>query len=60
MTDQSDNHTLRLLRRISQKVTGLDLKLDVLTNNMHRIEAGIGVLCDDVLVMRWGINHVRS
>jgi len=44
MAVEPDNQTLRLLRRLDQKIDKLDLKLSDLTDSVHRIEADIDAL----------------
>jgi len=60
MADDPDNHTLRLLRRIDQKVDKLDLKLTDLTDAVHRIEADVGALRGSVSALRHDVNVFSS
>jgi outer membrane murein-binding lipoprotein Lpp len=56
MADDADNYTLRLLRRLDQKIDKLDLKLTDLTDAVHRLEADVGALRGSVSALRHDVN----
>jgi outer membrane murein-binding lipoprotein Lpp len=56
MTDEPDNHTLRMLRRIDQKLERLGLQVSDLTDSVQRIEADLGALRGSVTAMRHDVN----
>jgi hypothetical protein len=56
MADDPDNHTLRLLRRLDQKIDKLDLKLTDLADAVHRLEADMGALRGTVSAMRHDVS----
>jgi chromosome segregation ATPase len=56
MADEPENLTLRILRRVEQKIDKLDLKLADLTDAVHRIEADVGSLRGSVSALRHDVN----
>jgi len=68
MSDDADNHTLRLLRQIQRDIAKIDLKLTDLTDSMRRMEGDIGALRGregadrhdlDLMAGRWRDLEVR-
>jgi hypothetical protein len=52
MTDEPDNHTLRLLRRIDQNVAALRLEFSDPRDAVHRVEAELGAVRGTVAALR--------
>ena len=52
VSDQPDNHTLRLLRRIDQKLDTQSLQISDLINAIYRLEADIGAIRGSVAALR--------
>ena len=56
MSDQPDNHTLRLLRRIEQKLDAQSLQISDLTAAVHRLEADVGSIRGSIAALRHDVS----
>jgi predicted nucleic acid-binding Zn-ribbon protein len=56
MADEPDNHTLRLLRRLDQKIDSISLRLDDMADAIHRMEAELGAVRGSVAAMRHDVS----
>ena len=56
MSDEPDNHTLRLLRRLDQKIDKLDLRVTDLVDSVHQLVADLGAIRGSVTALRHDVS----
>ena len=56
MSDEPDNHTLRLLRRLDQKIDRLDLKVTDLVDSVHQLQADVGSIRGSIAALRHDVS----
>jgi hypothetical protein len=56
MADDTENHTIKLMQRLNQKIDELELMVKDLRDGQHQMRADINALGGDFLAMRHDVN----